>query len=147
MPDILAEVKWSCPTCMKKGKVGFSELGVGAYGIMADVKKSHREASPSCIVSYPNFGAPQAPSTEAEPELPKVFSVMMHPDEVYLITMCMYLAQCIATGITPAPTAVPGVKHWMNVVGTDRIQALTGKFHKIANIENMETVLHIVYHD
>lgn len=144
MADNLAEVRWSCPTCLKKGKVGFAELGVNAYRIMAEVKKSHRAASADCIVSYPNFGAPQAPSAD-EPELPKAFSVIMYPDEVYLITMCMYYAQCMASGVEPYPTALPGVKHWMDVVGVDRIHTLTGKFHKIANIEDMNTVLHIVY--
>lgn len=144
MPDTIAEVRWSCPTCQKRGKVGFDELGVNAYRIMAEVKKSHREISADCKVSYPNFGPPSAPTPD-EPDLPKVFNVVMAADEAYLITMCLYYAQCMAAGVEPLPLSLPGVRHWMEVVGDERIHALQHKFQMIADIQDMNTVLHIVY--
>lgn len=144
--NALSQISWSCPTCNKAGQVNCDELTPSAYKIMALVKQSHKQKSPSCIVSYPNFSSPHEPRPEQpESELPKVYTVVMTNDEAFLVTMCMYLAQCVATDVEPLPLAKQGVKHWMDAVGQGRIEELQRKFQTIANIENMDTVLHIVY--
>lgn len=147
MAEALSQISWNCPTCRKTGRVDCDVLIPSAYDTMAMVKKSHKTASPDCIVSYPNFGSPHAPRKEEEAPLPQVYNIIMTSEEAFLVTMCLYVGQCLATGVTPYPSAIEGTKHWMDVVGDDRVHALSEKFQKIAHIENMNTVLHVVYKD
>ncbi len=146
MPEVLAQISWHCPTCKKKGRIDLTELAPpNAFVSMRLIKTAHREASPECKVSYPNYNGPHAPKAADEPELPNVYNIAMVADEVFFITMCMYVAQCYALGTVVAhPNAVSGLKHWSDVLGTDRINQLTGKFNKIAELEDMNTILHVV---